>query len=96
MPKHKNRPRRHSRARARLLLRIDTTVLRLTNQLDVLRSIRWDVEHGHDMRTPRARLAEVDGSAQRERLEMAEIELADLLECMDRDGYDPDTCRGGK
>lgn len=62
----------------------------MTAQLDVLRTLRWEVDNMRDMRMPRARLAEIDGSALRERLEMAEVELADLHECMSRDGYDPD------
>lgn len=48
--RHNDRPRRHSLPRAEVLLRIDTTILRLTNQLDMLRSFRWDVDHGDDMR----------------------------------------------
>ncbi len=108
--KHKNRPRRHSRARARLLLRIDTTVLRLTSRLDELRAIRWDVDHGRDMRTPKARAAALDDQALREqltkikadngslraRLIVVESELDELYECMERDHYDPEQCRGGK
>lgn len=66
--KYKNRPRRHSQARARLLLRIDTTILRLTSQIDELRALRWDVDHSRDMRTPKARLDEIDVLALHERL----------------------------
>lgn len=109
-PKYKDRPRRHSRARARLLLNIDTQILRLTHQLERLRAIRWDVDNDHDMQRARTYLNEVDDAARQQRLEAVEAdnktlrarllevegELDDLRMCMDRDHYDPEQCRGGK
>jgi hypothetical protein len=68
-PKYKNRPRRHSRARSRLLLNIDTQILRMTHQLERLRALRWDVDNDHDMQRARTYLNEVDGAARQQRLE---------------------------
>lgn len=81
--KHTMRPRRHSRPRADLLLRIDTTILRLTSALDELRALRWDVDHSRDMRTAKTRLDQLDPEALRR-------QLNDLYERLDRDNYDLD------